>query len=122
MSFEVLVAVGSIDDATDRDLIRRIVEGDEDAFGDLFRRYGAVAKALALRVIRQPFLAEEIAQEAFTALWRNPDEGPGRRTRWKGSRMTSQRWWCGARRWRSSARRRSPRWAIFRPNNDRSWR
>ena len=72
MSHEALVAVGSVDDATDRDLVRRVVEGDEEAFRDLFRRYGAVAKALALRVIRQPFLAEEIAQEAFLALWRNP--------------------------------------------------
>jgi RNA polymerase sigma-70 factor (ECF subfamily) len=31
-----------------------------------------VAKALALKIIRQPFLAEEITQEAFLALWRRP--------------------------------------------------
>lgn len=28
--------------------------------------------ALARRVVRQPFLAEEIVQEAFLAVWRNP--------------------------------------------------
>src|SRR4249920_3196125 len=73
MNHGATVAAGSFEDATDRDLIERVANGDEDAFRDLFRRYGAVAKALALRVIRQPFLAEEIAQEAFMALWRNPD-------------------------------------------------
>jgi RNA polymerase sigma factor (sigma-70 family) len=68
----VVVAVGSYEDATDRDLVRRVADGDEEAFRDLFRRYGSLAKALALRVIRQPFLAEEITQEAFLALWRRP--------------------------------------------------
>jgi len=66
------VAVGSLEDAADRELVRRVAGGDEEAFRDLFRRYGPVAKALALRVIRQPFLAEEIVQEAFLALWRAP--------------------------------------------------
>jgi len=66
------VAVGSLEDAEDRELVRRVAGGDEEAFRDLFRRYGPVAKALALRVIRQPFLAEEIVQEAFLALWRAP--------------------------------------------------
>jgi RNA polymerase sigma factor (sigma-70 family) len=42
------------------------------AFRDLFRRYGPVAKSLATRVVRQPSLAEEIVQEAFLALWREP--------------------------------------------------
>ena len=67
------MAVGSVEDATDRDLVERVAKGDEEAFRDLFRRYGAIAKALALRVIRQPFLAEEITQEAFLALWRSPE-------------------------------------------------
>ena len=66
------MAIGSVGDASDRDLVRRVAEGDEEAFRDLFRRYGSVAKALALKIIRQPFLAEEITQEAFLALWRRP--------------------------------------------------
>ena len=62
-----------LDEARDRDLVLRLGEGDEEAFRDLFRRYGGVAKALATRIVRQPFLAEEIVQEAFLALWRRPD-------------------------------------------------
>jgi RNA polymerase sigma-70 factor (ECF subfamily) len=61
-----------LNEARDRDLVRRIAAGDEDAFRGLFRRYAPTAIALARRVARQPYLAEEIVQEAFLALWRNP--------------------------------------------------
>jgi RNA polymerase sigma factor (sigma-70 family) len=57
----------------DRDLVHRLRGGDEEAFRQLFRRYGPVAKALAFRIVRQPHMAEEIVQEAFLALWRSPD-------------------------------------------------
>lgn len=67
------VAVHSLEDARDREWVRRVADGDEDAFRRLFRRYGPSAAALAARVVRQPFMAEEIVQEAFLALWRAPD-------------------------------------------------
>jgi RNA polymerase sigma factor (sigma-70 family) len=66
------VAVRSLEDARDRDLVRRVRDRDEGAFRSLFRRYGPLAKGLALRVVRQPFMAEEIVQESFLALWRDP--------------------------------------------------
>lgn len=58
--------------AEDRALLGRIVEGDEDAFRRLFGRHGPAATALARRVVRQPHLAEEIVQEAFLGVWRDP--------------------------------------------------
>ena len=60
-------------EARDRDLVLRIGEGDQEAFRGLFGRYAPAAKALALRVVRQSHLAEEIVQEAFMAVWRSPD-------------------------------------------------
>jgi RNA polymerase sigma factor (sigma-70 family) len=66
------MVIGSLEDARDRDLVRRLAGGDEEAFVALFRRHSTMAKGLALRLIRQPFIAEEIVQEAFLALWRNP--------------------------------------------------
>jgi len=66
------VAVGSVEDARDRADVRRIGRGDVDAFADIFQRYGPRAKALAVRIVRQPFMAEEIVQEAFLALWKDP--------------------------------------------------
>jgi RNA polymerase sigma-70 factor, ECF subfamily len=62
-----------ISEARDRDLVRRLRDRDEEAFRGLFARYAPTAKALALRVVRQSHLAEEIVQEAFMAVWRNPD-------------------------------------------------
>jgi len=58
--------------AQDRELMHRIGGGDEEAFRGLFARYAPTAQALAFRVIRQQFLAEEIVQEAFLAVWRDP--------------------------------------------------
>jgi RNA polymerase sigma factor (sigma-70 family) len=58
--------------ARDRELVRRVGDGDEDAFRRLFRRYGPTALGLARRIVRQPFLAEEIVQEVFLAVWRDP--------------------------------------------------
>jgi RNA polymerase sigma factor (sigma-70 family) len=66
------VAVQNREDGRDRELVRRVVAGDEEAFRALFRRLGPLAKGLAISLVRQPFLAEEIVQEAFLALWRNP--------------------------------------------------
>jgi RNA polymerase sigma factor (sigma-70 family) len=67
--------MGTIDlsEARDRELLLRVRRGDEEAFRGLFGRYAPVARALALRVVRQSQLAEEIVQEAFLALWRNPE-------------------------------------------------
>jgi RNA polymerase sigma factor (sigma-70 family) len=66
-------------DARDRDLVRRIGRGDGEAFRGLFGRYAPSALALARRVVRQPFLAEEIVQEAFLAVWKNPEGYDDRR-------------------------------------------
>jgi RNA polymerase sigma-70 factor (ECF subfamily) len=75
-------------DARDRELVERLRHRDEDAFRGLFDRYAPTAKALALRVVRQTHLAEEIVQEAFMAVWRNP-EG------YDGDRGTVRAWLLG---------------------------
>jgi RNA polymerase sigma factor (sigma-70 family) len=67
------MAALDLSEARDRELMLRIDSGDQEAFRGLFRRYGPSAKALAFRVVGQTHLAEEIVQEAFTALWKNPD-------------------------------------------------
>ena len=64
---------------SDLDLLRRMAVGDEEAFRTLFRRLAPNANALALRVVRQTFLAEEAVQEAFVALWGNAASYDGRR-------------------------------------------
>jgi RNA polymerase sigma factor (sigma-70 family) len=67
------VGARSLGEASDRDLVRRVRSADEEAFRALFRRYGPLAKGLAYRVVRQRSMAEEIVQEAFLALWKDPE-------------------------------------------------
>jgi RNA polymerase sigma-70 factor (ECF subfamily) len=59
-------------DAGDRELMTGIAAGDEDDFRRLFRRYAPTALALATRVVRDAAVAEEVVQEAFLAVWRDP--------------------------------------------------
>ena len=67
------MGVRSSPEAEDRALVRLVRLADEDAFRALFRRYGPLAKGLAYRVVRQRSMAEEIVQEAFLALWKDPE-------------------------------------------------
>jgi len=74
--------------ARDRQLLRRIEGGDEEAFRSLFASYAPSAMALAVRVVRQTQLAEEIVQEAFLTLWRSPGVFDERRGSVKAWLMT----------------------------------
>jgi len=74
--------------ARDRQLVRRIEGGDEEAFRSLFASYAPSAMALAVRVVRQTQLAEEIVQEAFLTLWRDPGVFDERRGSVKAWLMT----------------------------------
>jgi len=67
------MAMTDISEARDRDLLKRLLDRDEDAFRGLFARCAPTAKALAKRIVRQSHLAEEIVQEAFMAVWRDPE-------------------------------------------------
>ena len=44
-----------------------------DAMAQLYDRYSSVVYAVALRVVSEAAAAEDILQEVFMQLWRNPD-------------------------------------------------
>lgn len=54
----------------DRELIRAVARGSGDAVATLYDHYGATVYGLALRVLGQPDLAEEVAQDVFAQVWR----------------------------------------------------
>jgi RNA polymerase sigma-70 factor (ECF subfamily) len=58
------------DDASLLALVRR---GDEHAMASLFDRYSKVVYSVALRVLRDPASAEDVLQEIFMQIWRNPE-------------------------------------------------
>lgn len=59
------------DRAEDAALVLRAQAGDPDAFGRLYDRWIDRVHALARRVVRDPDLAEEVAQDAFLSAWRS---------------------------------------------------
>jgi RNA polymerase sigma-70 factor (ECF subfamily) len=67
---------GKSDDAG---LVRRIGRGDESALRSLYERYGAIVYGMAHRLLGDPQLAEECAQDVFVAVWRNADSYDERR-------------------------------------------
>ena len=54
-------------------LIARIRAGDPQAMSELYDRYAKVVYAVALRVLQDAAAAEDVLQDVFLQLWRNPD-------------------------------------------------
>lgn len=57
----------------DEELIRHIVEGDQEAFLQVYDRYASKVYGLALKMMKDSMRAEDVAQEAFLKLWRKAD-------------------------------------------------
>ncbi|MGA2373427.1 MAG: sigma-70 family RNA polymerase sigma factor [Candidatus Korobacteraceae bacterium] len=54
-------------------LVARIRAGDQQAMSELYDRYGKVVYAVSLRVLQDTSAAEDVVQDVFLQLWRNPD-------------------------------------------------
>ena len=65
------------------DLLRRSAKGEQEAFSQLYEAVSGRVYGLAVRVVRDPAQAEEVAQEAFLEVWRTA----GRFDAEKGSPM-----------------------------------
>jgi RNA polymerase sigma factor (sigma-70 family) len=57
----------------DRAWMARIVARDESAIGELYDAYSAPCHALAGRILVDPQLAQDVVQEVFLAIWRQPE-------------------------------------------------
>ncbi|WP_082096691.1 sigma-70 family RNA polymerase sigma factor [Demequina gelatinilytica] len=65
------------------DLLVRSGRGDASAFEQLYDALAGAVHGLALRIVRDPHLAEDVAQEALVEVWRvaaryRPDQGSAR--------------------------------------------
>lgn len=54
-------------------LVSAIRAGDQDAMSRLYDRYSGIVYSVALRVVGDTGTAEDILQEVFIKLWRNPE-------------------------------------------------
>src|SRR6185437_1876617 len=63
---------GSLRELPDSELMRRLALQDESAIEELYSRYSALVFSIAHHVLNDVAAAEDIAQEIFLQLWRNP--------------------------------------------------
>ncbi|MBS1663759.1 MAG: sigma-70 family RNA polymerase sigma factor [Bacteroidetes bacterium] len=68
---------------TDTQLTARFLEGDTEAFDELFRRFYPAVYSNALHILKDPAAADDVTQEIFISLWnkrgalRSPDNISG---------------------------------------------
>ena len=58
---------------SDVELVRRLREADGEALSQLYQRFGRPCYSLARRICADEGLAEDVVQEVFLTLWRDPD-------------------------------------------------
>jgi RNA polymerase sigma-70 factor (ECF subfamily) len=54
---------------TDADLVTQVVDGDEQALAELYDRHADAIFRLCFRLLGDRYLAEEVMQETYLALW-----------------------------------------------------
>src|SRR5688572_10564321 len=57
---------------TDEHLVSLVVERDVQALETLYDRHARAVYSLALKMLGEPTMAEEVVQECFLKLWRQP--------------------------------------------------
>ncbi len=68
-----------VDEVSDARLVTSIARYSEVALAEVYRRHGRAVYGLARRVLQDAGEAEDVTQEVFLRLWREPDRfDPGR--------------------------------------------
>jgi len=60
--------------AEDEALLARVAHADPDAFEALYARYSGPAYSMAMGMLRDAVLAQEVTQDVFLAIWRGAQE------------------------------------------------
>ena len=56
----------------DAALLEAVAEGNADAMAVVFDRYSRIVYSIALRVLKEPSLAEDVMQEVLLQIWKRP--------------------------------------------------
>lgn len=58
--------------ASDAELLERVTANDQDAMAAFFDRYAGLVYSIAFRVLKDEAQAEDLMQEVFFRVWKNP--------------------------------------------------
>ncbi len=58
----------------DIDLMQRIARHDQGALAEMYHRYAGLVYGVAMRVLQNNVLAEEVMQDTFVKIWREPQK------------------------------------------------
>lgn len=64
--------------ASDEQLLEQITDGEEQALGELYQRYGRPLYNYLLRLVHEPTVAEDLLQEVLIAVWQGAHRFKGR--------------------------------------------
>jgi RNA polymerase sigma-70 factor (ECF subfamily) len=56
----------------DAALLEAVAQGNQEAMAAVFDRYSRIVYCIALRVLREPSLAEDVMQEVLLQVWKRP--------------------------------------------------
>jgi RNA polymerase sigma-70 factor (ECF subfamily) len=76
---------GPLSSDSERELMKRLVAGDEGAIRTLYARFGRSVYTLGFRILGTPEAAEELTQDVFLSAWRKGvhfDAARGRLSTW----------------------------------------
>ena len=65
--------IGSGEAVSDQSLMEQVRSGGQQAMAAVFDRYAGLVYSVAFRVLKDSGQAEDVTQEIFFQLWRNPD-------------------------------------------------
>lgn len=71
--------------ATDAEIVSQLLGRDREGFVRLYNQYSGLVYGVALRILRNAVAAEDVVQDVFLQLWRNPgsfDPSRGRLAPW----------------------------------------
>ena len=58
--------------SSDAAIAKAVKNGDQDALEHAFETFGGAVKSMAMRVLRDDALAEDVVQDVFVTFWRDP--------------------------------------------------
>ncbi|HSJ28041.1 MAG TPA: sigma-70 family RNA polymerase sigma factor [Acidimicrobiia bacterium] len=67
---DTITSVAGLDDTSTR---LRLIDGDHRTLAEVYQRHSGIVLGLAQKITRNRTLAEDVAQEVFVRLWRQPE-------------------------------------------------